>query len=520
MLTASWCLLWSGLVSRLATATPSSSPPSCRFALDWTQDEVVKNSDQFEWHLLYWEGQFHQNDVSYNSANGMTYDGTQLDWVTGERTKKHSFSAASKEALQIMVYAHAIAGSSKAARFLSPGNPQKAPQIAVSIMETKLETYLRFNATYPGFGGFIPWMTTSSQNIEPTWDWVSRVPGLDNGELLWAVYGCISALEKSCKASHRRLAAEWQKWLDYAKTTVDKVFYQGDGHVCAVTKIGDQKLPVNDPRQSYTCESPAYLDDPYEGELFTYFIEFFSGLSKDEKKKLWMAKRAKLVSVEYNMGGVGPITVEQGYWFSGHEPWKILELPYFDIDIIRRLHQNAERVRTCNSIVTRVPGLFASVNNSTDPTTDEITGYISPAGIVSVASQKEQEHDVITPYAAWPTIMVDKSVGLAWWWNMLQGKKMQNPYGSTESTRVDGKLVSALVTWDSKITTVVSLLGGVGDLVRRKMKIDGIYHDFISIASREYSRVFQDLKGEDVELCLPIQRVPAAGLEDFSLCKH
>lgn len=165
---------------------------------------------------------------------------------------------------------------------------------------------------------------------------------------------------------------------------------------------------------------------------------------------------------------------------------------------------NAERVRTCNSIVTKTPGLFASVNNSTDPSTDEIIGYISPAGIVSVASQKEQEHDVITPYGAWPTIMMDKSVGLAWWWNMLQGKKMQSkislcprkilaggdilinildPYGSTESTRVDGKLVSALVTWDSKVTTVVSLLGGVGDLVRTKLKADGIYNDFITIAN-------------------------------------
>lgn len=27
----------------------------------------------------------------------MSYDGTQLDWTTGERTKKHPFSAASKE---------------------------------------------------------------------------------------------------------------------------------------------------------------------------------------------------------------------------------------------------------------------------------------------------------------------------------------------------------------------------------------------------------------------------------------
>lgn len=59
---------------------------------------------------------------------------------------------------------------------------------------------------------------------------------------------------------------------------------------------------------------------------------------------------------------------------------------------------------------------------------------------------------------------------------------MPDPYGSTESTRVDGKGVSALLTWDSKVLTVVSILGGVGDLVREKMKADGIYDEFIQIA--------------------------------------
>lgn len=93
----------------------------------------------------------------------------------------------------------------------------------------------------------------------------------------------------------------------------------GDGHVCAVTKISDQTLPVNDHKQTYSCESPAYLDDPYEGELFTYFIQFFSKLSKQEKAKLWTAKRAKLVSVDYEMDGVGPITVEQGKTVSQDE---------------------------------------------------------------------------------------------------------------------------------------------------------------------------------------------------------
>lgn len=61
--------------------------------------------------------------------------------------------------------------------------------------------------------------------------------------------------------------------------------------------------------------------------------------------------------------------------------------------------------------------------------------------------------------------------------------RLQDPYGSTESTRVDGEGVSALVTWDSKVTTVVALLGGVTDLVRDRLKADGFYKEFVEIAN-------------------------------------
>jgi hypothetical protein len=86
----------------LSSPTPSrnqegSDIPSCRFALEWSQEEVLTNPDGFINDLLYWEGKFHQNNVSYNTGNGMSYDGTQLDWETGLRTAKHPFSAASKE---------------------------------------------------------------------------------------------------------------------------------------------------------------------------------------------------------------------------------------------------------------------------------------------------------------------------------------------------------------------------------------------------------------------------------------
>jgi hypothetical protein len=93
---------------------------------------------------------------------------------------------------------------------------------------------------------------------------------------------------------------------------------------------------------------------------------------------------------------------------------------------IRRLFTNAERARTCNSVVTQVPGMFASVNNSTDPTTGQIIGYISNAGIPSIANQTVQELDVITPYSVFPVTLLDNAVGMAWWKNMADGKKMQS----------------------------------------------------------------------------------------------
>jgi len=147
----------------LAEALPESQgrrlsrTPKCRFSLSYNQDDILKDPMPFISDFLYYEGKFHQNNISYNSHNGMTYDGSLLDETTGLATEKHPFSAASKESLQVMLYTHALAGSQKAAQFLSPDNPLQAPEIAYNIMRLKLQTYLRFNETYPGFGGFIPW---------------------------------------------------------------------------------------------------------------------------------------------------------------------------------------------------------------------------------------------------------------------------------------------------------------------------------------------------------------------------
>ena len=331
------CILLQTVVCSAATKAPGT-PPSCRFAPSYSQADILRDPSGFISDYLYWENRFHANNISYNTDNGMSYDGTQLNFTTGLATEKHPFSAASKESLQLMVYAQALSGSEYATRFISPDQPHQAYQIVVNILKTKLDTYLRFNETFPGFGGMIPWFLANETNIRPTQDWVNRVPALDNGELLWAAYAVVEALQSCPWADHddkvTSLAEGWQQWLDYAKSTAATIFYQGNGSVCAVTSLRNQSEPMT-ANQNYSCQTDGRLDDPYEGELFTWWLYFFGGLSDADKGALWVAKRPKLKSVEYNMGGIGPITVEEGFWFSAHEPWKLLEMPYTDVDLVR-----------------------------------------------------------------------------------------------------------------------------------------------------------------------------------------
>ena len=90
-------VLWLGLAQALPKIPSQASKPSCRFAAEYTQEQILRDPTDFLDDMLYWEGKFHQSNVSYNTDNGMSYDGTSIDWVTGERALKHPFSAASKE---------------------------------------------------------------------------------------------------------------------------------------------------------------------------------------------------------------------------------------------------------------------------------------------------------------------------------------------------------------------------------------------------------------------------------------
>lgn len=463
----------------------------------------------------------------------MTFDGTLLDVNTGVHRVEglHTFSAASKESLHFMMLANVIAGKPGAVRWILSGEGEddlqdvdKARNIAFGILRKKRESYSRFNQTFPGFGGFLPWFAhTEFTPLTPTWDWNNRVPALDNGENIWGIYATIEALQGVGKKEYSDLASEWERYFDYLKTTAARVFYHGSGQICAVTSIKNQSLPVDHPEQTYNCEGldsggNPFINDPYEGQSFMFFLYLFGNVTQADKTALLEFKRPQLVSVDWSMPGYENITVQKGFWFSAHENWGWMQLPYTDIPFMKGLYTNMERARTCDSHAKGLPGMFASINNSTDQN-GEIIGYISNAGIPEIANQTVQELDVITPYSTMNTMMVNKTVGYLWWHNMVVSKRMQNPYGSSESTRIDGTATSAFVSWDSKITTVNGILGGVTSLVRTRMRREGVYGEFIRVVTDEYKRVFTlSSRGDMQEFCLPSIGVKDTGLVDFTTC--
>lgn len=295
------------------------------------------------------------------------------------------------------------------------------------------------------------------------------------------------------------------------------MFYDGEGKVRAEAKIKDiyaQPTPSNYENGAANY----YLDDPYEGELFVWIMDLYGHWDKpDEKEKIWDVKQKKLEAVNYTSPVDGKnITVQRGYWFSAHEQWKYLELPYLDVPLHLRLFRNCERARVQNSADHNIPGLFASVSNWT--TSGPVAQYFGAVGIPSIAFNPSVTQDLLTPYGSMCLMLVEPAVGLAWHHNMLLMPRMQGPHGTTESMSVDGKWISPVVTWDSKITTLLAMSGGIGPINRQGLKADGVYDRFTQVLHDRWAEEFSNLSGEDLPFALPPPAVRPEGVPDFTLC--
>ncbi|KAG4066804.1 hypothetical protein HA402_012871 [Bradysia odoriphaga] len=517
----------------LQNAISSHGQSTCRFADLYTVDDLVQNRDnavhKFKMEMCKWEGKFGFG-VGYNNVTGITYDGYKIDYETGEVREDliQYWTAASKEALHVNILALYLLDDVYAIQFFDNTSQDNV----VSILERKIESYNDFHRRYPGFGGFLPWFAANGTEMNILNGWESRVPSLDNSQLIWSIKILVEALRR--KNLHS-LADRYQQRLDLMISTVIPVFYDSkNGGIRCVSIIRDL---LNEPEMTnpnnYVTDGDCFLDDPYEGELMAYFMDFYAPWTQfnftiEERNRIWINKRPKLVRVEYNTTTpsniIDPkrVTVQQGYWFSSHEQWKYFYLPYLDIDLQRRLFINGEKVRVYHSAAYGIPGLYASVASSAAVGTYNVD-YYSACGIQLAASQIVQHHHIVTPYGSYPVIMANESIGLAWYLHMLKGSAMQNSYGSTEATHVNGRTISPVITWDSKITTVVAMLSSkLIDVSRGILQSDGNYNRFYEITQTEWSRVFgsTELLGEDLPWYLPSVSLPHNGLPDFTQCRN
>ena len=82
-----------------------------------------------------------------------------------------------------MLLTLAINGNSQAQTFVYSANPADAAERAASILALKLDAYLEFNQTYPGFGGLLPQFESNVTTFRASQEWQNRVSAADNGSV-------------------------------------------------------------------------------------------------------------------------------------------------------------------------------------------------------------------------------------------------------------------------------------------------------------------------------------------------
>eukprot|EP01027_Heterolobosea_sp_BB2_P005234 GEZU01008021.1.p1 GENE.GEZU01008021.1~~GEZU01008021.1.p1 ORF type:complete len:336 (-),score=62.07 GEZU01008021.1:60-1019(-) len=256
-----------------------AASPICRYAPNYTTQDLFSSEaarEEFRQLAAYWEGKFHQDGVGISFPAGLTYDGHGIDFETGElHVPPHLFSAPSKESIHVGMLALAIQGNPYARTFVGSTINNKnhdfskytnlgvdpVTAAALQVLDNKMSSYERFNAQYPGFGGFFPWYAVNDSGIFLLdSNWIDQVPGLDNGELIWALIACAHTLQE---AGFHDLAQRYWNQISLMQRNVLTIFYDGGGRIRAVTQINDTKAQPTP--SNYANAGGGILDDPYEG---------------------------------------------------------------------------------------------------------------------------------------------------------------------------------------------------------------------------------------------------------------
>lgn len=523
---------------------------NCRFARlpEWdalaTSPEV---QDAYVAAVLRWDGKFASPGAAV-SANGITRDHILLD-DDGNVKRIAGYTAPSKENLHLSMLAIVLDGTSPLAwnfcidYALSISTLSEDEKSALSDDEMKVMAeeealrrlgtiigeYENWRAFCPGCGGFLNWIWVDDTGIvNQPGKKVKQIPALDNGQMAWSM---IAVHEVLVEKGHVELAARYHEQIATMESSVTALFVEQNGQKKrsgTSVNVKQKDKPVGGGK----IKQKGQLRDPFEGELMIMFEDMLApGVMDDEtiKKRLWKKVKKGVQRIEFTGPEVcgdnclpnGPITIESGWRFSAHEQWKYLVLPYLEDDLARRVFANGERARSWDARGRELGGMLAAAYRP--PHADSSTGepvYMDTYGINSASYGFTEPADsdlAVTPYGAFPLILASRGIGLAWHRAMLARNKMQSQFGSIESSEVNGDSRSSqIMTWDTKVSSDLAMVGGTGAILKRFLERVDKYDHFLHIVDQQLS-AFDTLNGEDTPFA-PAPEIDASTSEDFPNC--
>jgi len=504
--------------------TAQAATGVCRFGPTYTSDDLLSNTaaqDKYVTDMLTWDGKFGSPGYGMSQL-GLTCDHCDLQ-PDGTPIKKGecgaSYTAASKESLHIGMLALVVNRTRLAWHWMA-GAPSESAAVSTAVdrLTSIIGAYEAFIKRYPGLGGFLPWVTVTSQGFELSQTTNVMVPALDNGQLAFAMLAASQALKQ---VGQPALAGRYRAYVTAMGKAVNLLWLWDDGKAGSTSQVKDALQPVSKSNRVLTGKS-SY---PFEGELMIFFQDLYgSWSSTSDKQQLWLPVRYYTRQTKDLTGSSlpnGPITVQEGWRFSAHEMWKYMILPYFDYAMARRVFMNGERARTWNSHMQSIPGLLASCY-------DEKHKYHDNYGTLPLSmgyTPPSASDLMVTPYAAFPTTLADRGHGLAWHRAMVSRPEMQSVLGSVESSQAikTEPQVAQTTSWDTKVTMNIAALGGTSDLLRAALQADGKYDRFIEVVKFNYNAWNTiHLKGESTPFAPPpglaaSDNVPSAR-PDFPTC--
>ena len=150
----------------------------------------------------------------------------------------------------------------------------------------------------------------------------------------------------------------------------------------------------------------------------------------------------------------GSVSGLKGMYSSAHEQWKFLVLPYRDVNQSCNSFMNTEKAVTWYTSLNNWLGLLSEANDNNT--------FVANTGIPSFSmTTGSYVTNLISPGAAFPLALADLTTGVIWFHYMSKNSFMQTNLGVAESYKSNTTLWTPLVSWDTKIPMVLSIIDGV-----------------------------------------------------------